>query len=339
MGFEPESGKERGIGLQNQSKIRPFSWRDLPRLRRLQTQGVALDYERALIHGVYPLREALLAYLSLGARGARTMMMSGEATHAAFVQFRYQSEERVRLSYLSPAPADEHLADGWVELLDGLTAAIGGPGAHHFVAEARQDGPELEILQRAGFGTFARQELFRLAQPQGRGAESTLPAELRPWRPSDNWGIRLLYANTVPHLVQRIEPPTVVAEGGKRRRQGFVLEKEGEIQAFVAVRRGRRASAMRFLLHPKADSYAEALIQRGVTALAKSSDQPVYCWVRRYQGCLGRPLERAGFERIERMVSLVKHTVAWVKSPAWKPVPVVESQVRMTTPYTMQQER
>lgn len=329
----------RFISLKDRGRVRPFYWRDLRWVRRLQSQGQVLDYERALVDGLHPLREALWAYLLLGARGPRTMVASCAPGRSAFVQFHYQSEERVRLSYLAPAPSDEAAVECWVGLLEGLTAAVGGPGAFHFLAEARQDGPEMETLQRAGFSVFARQELFRLdrlREPLPLPDESP---ELRPWRPSDNWAMRLLYTNTVPHLVQRIEPPTVVGERRSPWRRGFVLEEGAELLAFAAVRRGRRGNALHFLLHPEADVYAEPLIRQGLTALAETLNRPTYCWVRRYQGCLWEPLERVGFERVGQMALLVKHTVVRVASPAWKPVPVAESRAKMTTPLILEQER
>lgn len=310
--------------------IRFFDWRDLLLLQRLQGQGQILDFEGAGVDGVFPLRDALHAYLLLGAGTRRTLVMSGMNAFAQYVCLK--GSNRVQLIYIAPAPTNADNAECWLELLDLLVAAVGSRGIHHIVAEAEETSPELDLLQRAGFGVFARQMLFQTVAPPHFSDDALDLPGLRPWRSTDDWGSRLLYSNIVPQLAQQIEAPSDTAFSSPRWQNRSVLEREGEIIASLATRRGRVGSAMRLLLHPKADAYVEALIRRGVQDLAGGPPQSVYCRVRRYESWLQAPLEASGFELVARTALLVKHTVARVMTPEWQRTPVIEGRAEMTTP-------
>ena len=315
---------------ERRHKVRFFDWRDLLLVQRLQAHGQALDYEAARVDGVFPLRDALQSYLLLGTGTRRTLVMSGTD---AFAQYTCpKGSKLVHLTYLAPAPTNADYAERWIDLLEQLVAAVGTQGIHHIVAEASDDGPAMELLQRVGFGVFTRQVLFGLASPPRSSDDLPALPGLRPWRSADDWGLRLLYANTVPHLAQQIETPTDSALISSHWEHRLVLERDGEIIAGLATRRGRVGSTLRLLLHPQADVYVEALIRHGLKSLTNGPPQPVYCRVRRYECWLQAPLEASGFEPVARTVLLVKHTVARVMTPEWHRVPVVEGRAEMTTP-------
>jgi len=317
--------------MNNAFKVRPFDWRDTLLVQRLQTQGLVLNHERAHVDGVFPLRDALRAYLLLGTGGRRTLVMSGQVAFAQYV--RGKESKRVRLTYLAPAPTNDDYAGRWVNLLNQLTAIVGAQKTHHIVAEASHDGPEVELLQRIGFGVFTRQMLFRRASSAVNNDDLPPLPGLRPWQSKDDWGVRLLYANTVPQLVQQIEAPIDDVLNASRWPHRLVLEQGGEIVACVATRRGRVGNAMRLLLHPKADACVEALIRHGLATLASSNAGAIYCRVRRYESWLQTPLETSGFESVARTVLLVKHTVARVMTPEWQRLPAVEGRAEATTPF------
>jgi hypothetical protein len=251
----------------------------------------------------------------------------------AFIQYICsKGSKRAHLTYLAPAPKSPDDAEQWVDFFERLTATVGGRGAHHIVAEASDDGSEKGLLQKAGFGVFTRQVLLRRpCSLETIGAAPPLP-ELRPWQAKDDWGLRLLYANTVPQLAQQIESPADSAFTSSRWPHRLVLERDGEIIASLAARRGRVGSALRLLLHPEADVYVEALIRHGLARLADGPPQPVYCRVRRYESWLQAPLEASGFQPLARTALLVKHTVARVMTPEWQRIPVVEGRAEITTP-------
>jgi hypothetical protein len=310
--------------------IRFFDWRDVLLVQRLQGQGQTLDYEGAGVDGVFPLRDALQSYLLLGTSARRTLVMPGIN---AFAQYTCsKGSNRVHLTYIAPAPTSADYTECWIDLLEQLVVTIGARGIHHIVAEASDDGPELELLQRAGFGVVTRQTLFRLASPS-RVVEDVLALPgLRAWRSTDDWGLRLLFSNTVPQLAQQIEGPVDSAFTSGLWQDRHVLERDGEIIAGYAARRGRVGSALRLLLHPQADESIEALIRHGLENLADGPRQPVYCRVRRYESWLRAPLEASGFEPMARTALLVKHTVARVMTPEWQRSVVVEGRPEMTTP-------
>jgi hypothetical protein len=314
----------------SKQKIRGFDFRDLLLLQRLQTQGQALDYETARVDGVFPLRDALQNYLLLGSGSCQTLVLPGMD---AFVQYvRPKGSNRVQLTYLAPVPASDERARLWVDLLEQLVATVGSQGVHHIVAEANADGPEIELLQQAGFGVFTRQILLRLAcAPEFADGLPAVPG-LRTWRSTDEWGVRLLYANTVPQMVQQIESSGDSAFFSSRWPHRWVLERDGEIIAGLAARRGRVGSAIRLLLHPEADVYVETLIRYGLGKVVGEESQPVYCRVRRYEGWLQAPLEASGFQPMARTALLVKHTVARVMTPEWQRVRMSEGQAEITTP-------
>jgi hypothetical protein len=314
----------------NKYRIRSFDFRDLLLVQRLQGQAQTLDYEGAGVDGVFPLRDALHAFLLLGTGTRRTLVMAGID---AFVQYRcFKGSNRVQLTFVAPAPTNAEYEELWIELLEQVVATVGAQGIHHIVAEASDDGPELQLLQRAGFGVVTRQMLFCLDSASGLVDDVPAVPGLRPWQSTDDWGLRLLYANTIPGLAQQIEAPVDEAftSSGWQNRQ--VLERDGEIIASFATRRGRVGSALRLLLHPQADTHVEALVRRGLGTLVEGPPQPVYCRVRRYESWLQAPLEASGFELVARTALLVKHTVARVMTPEWQQIPAVERRPEMTRP-------
>jgi hypothetical protein len=310
-------------------RVRPFDWRDLFLVKRLQTQGQVLDYERAKVDGISPLREAVRTYLLLGMGSRRTLVMPEAGAFAQYIC--YKDCQRVHLTYMSPTPTHPDVVNHWVDLLEQLTTTVGEHGTQHIVAEASYDGPEMEALQRAGFRILTRQLLLcRMRQPAHKDL-SPLDG-LRSWRPTDDWGLRLLYTNTVPQLAQQIEIPIEDALSPSRWPKRLVLEQGGELTACLVARQGRSGSALRLLLHPQADVYIEALIRHGLSILTDGDSRPVYCRIRRYESWLQGPLEASGFEPVVRTALLVKHTTARVK--AFKPhmLPLVEVGPKMTTP-------
>jgi hypothetical protein len=314
----------------DQNKIRFFDLRDLRLVQRLQRSGQVLDYEGASVDGVFPLRDALHAYLSLSGTTCQTLVLTGKD---AFVQYTSTPDARlVRLCLVAPALTRADYADLWVDLLEQAMVTVGAQGIHHVVAEAQDGSPEIEVLQRIGFGVFARQQLFRLPGPVSPSSESAPPAGLRTWRSTDEWGLRLLYTNTVPQLVQQIEAPIENAFASSRWLQRWVLERDGEILAGVSIRRGRAGNALRLLLHPQVDVHAEALIRHALAVLSQRSSRPIYCRVRRYESWLQASLEACGMESAACTALLVKHTVNRVLAPEWNRLPVVEGRVEMTSP-------
>ncbi|RMF36041.1 MAG: hypothetical protein D6759_04055 [Chloroflexi bacterium] len=302
--------------------IRPFDWRDLNLVRRLQDQGHVLNYEQALLEGAFPLRQALIGYLTLGSWGMQTLVLP----RRGFVQLTCQPDaNRAYLCYLSVSTPED-----WLPLLEGTVAYLGRHGIHRLVVEAPEGGEAIGHLQRAGFALYAHQQIYRLDRPPAGLQVGTLPG-LRPYRAADRWAVRSFYINLVPPLVRQAEGMWNGLQPD-RWHAALVLEQEQEIIAHLAVRRGRLGHALHLMLHPQADHHADLLLAHGLAVLRNAPDRPIYCRVRRYQGGLDGALRQVGFEPLLTTAVLVRHTVARVIEPAWARTPGLETPTEVSTP-------
>jgi len=194
-----------------------------------------------------------------------------------------------------------------------------------------ETGPELPILRQAGFAVYTRQDIWVL------DAAATLPAapaatlRLQPRLDKDDWDIQLLYANTVPRLVQLVEPlpPASVGKCWVQR------DENNELAAFVQIHEGTVATWLRFYLHPGAEHEAEQILQAALAVRSIRPEQPVYCCVRRYEGWLPSALERAGFRLWGSQALMVKHTVQHTqKTQPRTAVSLEGSGIPVSSPYT-----
>ena len=185
-------------------KIRPFDWRDLALLRGYVNRGLFLDSRRVLINGraVIPMG-AVLAFLGPSLRmftyrcsqdPPSGVSLIGQVTFAVGASY-------ARLSFLAPEDAIEQ--DQLSALSDFMAQQMGKIGAFHILADVDECSQVFELLHRAGFAIYARQRIWRLDnQPLGE-------REHAPWssvKSTDAIGVRSLYCNVVPGLVQQVEP-------------------------------------------------------------------------------------------------------------------------------------
>jgi hypothetical protein len=295
--------------------MRAFDWRDVRLVKALSGHGLCLDSESGLTHGCHPLSDALLAYLMPGTRP--TTWVWRDHHQAAFGQLRHRPhQEQARILFVAPE-LDEALEGGWMALVEQLAAEAGRRGAHSLIAEVDEASREFEALRMAGFAVYARQSVWKLARPlPGLAAD----IGVRPADPKDVVGINVLYTNIVPRLVQQVEP----APPGAR---GYVLEREGELIAFLDVRRGPAGIRLDPYLHPEAFELSDEVVQAVLGRLSNPMGLPVYLCVRRYQDWLQEVLAQIGFELQGAQAMLVKRLTARVMEPVLKPLPVVDHQV------------
>jgi len=294
--------------------MRAFDWRDVRLVKKLGECGLCLDSESGLTRGCHPLSDALLAYLMPGSRP--TTWIWRDHHQAAFGQLRHrQRQEQARILYVAPG-LDDAVQGGWMSLVDQLAAEAGRRGALSLIAEVDEASREFEALRTAGFAVYARQSVWKLARPlPGPVAE----VGVRAADSKDVVGINILYANIVPRLVQQVEPPPTDA-------RGYVLEREGELIAFVDVRRGPAGIWVDPFLHPEAFELSDEVVQGVLSCLHNPSGLPVYLCVRRYQDWLQEVLAQIGFELQGAQAMLVKRLTARVMEPLLKPLPVVDHQ-------------
>jgi hypothetical protein len=298
--------------------IRPFHLRDLPLVIRLGEQGVILEAEAALTSSPHPVRSALVNMI-VGGEYATYVWRSDKGRDQAFVQIGWaQGSNSARLACLGASPLGENDEDDpqinediWLALLDELVALAGKHGAYNLIAEASETGPELPVLRKACFAIYTRQDIWIT----DRTPEGDIPVELRPRQSADDWDVQVLYSNIVPGLIQSVEPTPSLDRG-----QNWVLYEKGELAAFIHMNVGHSATWMRLLIHPNARSKPREIIKAAARIVSPSSNNTLYCSIRRYQSWLQDPLEQAGFTMWGSQAVMIRH----IAQPVEKRVPAVK---------------
>lgn len=321
--------------------IRPFNLRDLALVHRLSEQGVSLHTKSALTKQVNPVRGALFGIV--GGECPTFVWKSDDRSVAGFIQLgMVEDSPLAHILYVS-ATSDTAVTlaengddtavislpgtineNAWLSLLDQAVGEVGRRGVHSLVAEVDEIGPEFAILRRAGFAVYTRQDIWMLNEviPQN-GADL-----LRPRQESDDWDIHLLYANTVPRLVQMVEPLPPLDDG-----TGWVHREDNELAAFVHVHEGPAATWMRLFVHPNAEARVEEILTAVLHLKSPRLNHPIYCCVRRYQSWIQGALEREGFLLWGSQAVMVKHTVYHIPKPSTDLSLMLETQpVSPTTP-------
>jgi len=187
--------------------------------------------------------------------------------------------------------------DAWLALLDGAVEAVGRRGVHALLADVEEGGPELPILRRAGFAVYTRQDIWNLTEPK----ETSQEPILQPRAARDDWDVEWLYTNTVPPLIQLVEPAP--PDSGEI----WVLREDGELTAFAHLDKGTRATWLQIYIHPNAYAHASEIVSAAVRISDAAPDHPVYCCVRRYQSWLNSALDDSGFSLCQSQAVMVKH--------------------------------
>lgn len=329
--------------------VRPFNFRDLALIHRLRDQGVLLHTKSALTNTFHPLRGAILSMFPGG--GFPTYVWKAdEGDSTGFIQlFFEEGSHHGHILYLSSTPHPDsepmeaklphlsstpHLAPlntttvdeaAWLPLLDQAVVETGRSGLHTLVAEVSEVGAELPILRRAGFAVYTRQDVWVFSRPDE--LEKTPTKILQACRAVDDWEIQLLYSNTVPRLVQLVDPIPMSCD-----ENGWVLRDNGEVMAYVHIDAGPIATWLGLLIHPSAESQVEEIITAALQVHPPRRSHPVYCCVRRYQSWLQGPLERVGFTHWGSQAMMVKHTVQQAKRPSLEQAPNLQRQRAVPAP-------
>jgi hypothetical protein len=123
--------------------------------------------------------------------------------------------------------------------------------------------------------------------------------------------------NTVPRLAQQAEMLPHIHHSSTAR--GYVMEEDGEVMAYLEIRRGSAGALFNSIVHPQAEHHARDIVAQGCALLGQRWSLPVYCCVRRYQEWLWNPLKSLGFELFGSMAVMVKRLVAPVSEPERAP--------------------
>lgn len=304
------------------SLVRPLAWRDLGVIWRLRSKGVCCDSEAALTHGPNALQMSLNGYLDRG-NGTSTFVWSNNgARSTAFAQLRCGGD-KARVHYISPSGVDmyEHAA---IALLDKMAQASGGCGVYNMIAEVDEGGKEFQVMRKAGFAVYARQEIFRLAS-QPKLAPTTLP--VRQKTADDDPGVLSLYLSIVPKIVQLVDPPPAKSS------VGYVLTDNGEVAAYLGVARGPRGVLVRPYLPPEEKGVIKDLVAAFLHLEARRFSNDVYVCVRSYQQWMCAALAESGFDLCSQQAVMVKRLVARIKHPVVPPIHTInQGEVKMSSP-------
>ena len=320
--------------------IRPFDIRDLALVHRLREQGVSLHTKSALTDSLHPLRGAVVNML-VGGEFPTYVWKAEEGNAAGFIQlYVEESGQQARILYLSSTPnnsnghsseitteVDEHgnnkqpyLDENvWLPLLDKAVVEAGSRGIHSLVAEVNEVGSELPILRQAGFAVYTRQDIWVFTDHEAI-KQSKNALEMTPCGTGDEWDIQLLYANTVPRLVQLVEPIPPESQNNT----SWVLRENGELAAYVTIHEGEAATWLGLFIHPNADARVDDIVTAALRIKRSRPALPVYCCIRRYQSWMQSALQRLGFAFWGSQAVMVKHTVQHTKKPAQDLTAVLE---------------
>jgi hypothetical protein len=295
-----------------------FSAGDSLRVYRLQRKGISLDLQQQLTRPSNPLWEAWLAFVTQQAMGQPTYIVYDLRRGEGFIQMRYRPHQAAAdVTFLAPPLGDgSETAAIWSSLLECAGIEAAGRGIQRIFASLPQSGGEADLFHQAGFLFYAQEDIYLLDSPAA--AEGEAVAGLRAQRPEDWPAIQKLCVAITPQRVRQAEGGILVATGTGPRCRRYVLPGEHgeELLAALSLMKGSRGNWLRLLVHPDRRQVAGQLIGWGLANLKGQVHQPIYCNVRQYESGMRVALEDAGFEPYATRALMVKHTVAWTKSPA-----------------------
>jgi hypothetical protein len=278
--------------------VRQFYWRDLPSLIRYRQQGQFFDSAMLLTRGPMLVSIGALTTYFASATGIFTYLCAndndpacpllGQVMHATTLPY-------ARLTFLAPESALE--SEILPQLVEQLVKDIGERGALHLLAEVDEQSLAFESLREVSFAIYARQRVWRM---KSQVAGPTINKCWQPAQQQDIIPVRSLHNSLVPAMVQQIESLP------KDDFEGFVYYHEGDLQAYVEVKRGLRGIWVQPFFHPDLDDLTPVLKDL-LTALNARRNQPVYICVRSYQSWLENWVEAMDAEPGPLQAVMVKH--------------------------------
>jgi hypothetical protein len=294
--------------------IRPFGLRDLPLLPRYRQRGLFLDSTRVLIHG--PTMVPVGALISFVGSTLRTYTYycenTSEPTKPIIGQVNYSmGASYARLSFLAPEDGLEQ--PELTALSEYLVTQMGPLGVYHVLADVDESNQVFHLLHHSGFAIYARQRIWRMdGDPSGDVAETTWRAS----RSRDIIGVRSLYSNVVPGLVQQVEPLP------KKELKGVVYYQDGEVFAFVELKYGQKGIWIQPFVHPDAQGFERHLAHL-LLNLPGRHGRPLYICVRSYQSWLETAVEAMGAQPGPQQAVLVRHLAITRRINQTLPIPAI----------------
>lgn len=304
-------------------RVRPFDWRDLPRLLRNRRNSVFLNSYLLLTRGPQHVPGALLSSVA-PSMGVFTCVGQGEPKQSGSLIAQIVHRAAAEFSYLTfITPQDGLESPVLIGVLEYLVKVSGDRGALHMVADVDESHLAHEALRGTGFATYTRQRVWRLVDAM---VEDQSQDGWRPAADIHTVAIRSLFHNQVPKMVQQVEPDFAP------NLKGLVYYRDGELLAFVELRFGHRGIWMQPFFHPDIPDVFERLKELSMHVPYRKT-RPRYICVRSYQAWLEPALEAIGAQPSPSHAVLVKHLAVSQKVDLSFEMPVIEgTQPEITAP-------
>jgi hypothetical protein len=205
------------------------------------------------------------------------------------------------------------------DLLEKLAFAGGKIKAERLFLRLDSSSPAVDMAKQAGFNHYLTEYLYCLEEGrQTEPAGSRLV--LRPKSSADEHSLFRLYSAAAPHQVRCVEGMTMQEWSQSRDSEAtreLVLDKGGEISAWLRIRLGRTAGRFEIVGELGAVELGE-LVNYSLAALR--GRHPIYCLISEFQQQLQRILEERGFYQVAAYSCLSKQLAVRVHEPRLVPL-------------------
>ncbi len=294
--------------------IRPLDWRDIPALHRYRKQGVFLNSALLLTRGAHMFAGSLLSYLA-PASGIFTSVSTNNnnTKHNLIGQvIHLQASQTAHLTFLMPEEALDSASLS--ELMDHLSVQVIEHGAFRLLAEVDERSRAYESLRSTSFSIYARQRIWRIPEPT---SGQDLPVSWQVASEQDLIPVRSLYHNTVPGLVQQVEPFPV------ERLNGMVFRQGEDVLAYIELKYGHRGIYAQPFIDPDAEHLVPDLWEL-LPQVPHRRSRPVYLCIRSYNSWLESSLEDFGAQGGSLQAVMVKHLAVPQKAVRSFALPALE---------------
>jgi hypothetical protein len=296
------------------SDVKNFTPMDLALLRRVASRGLCLDIT-ASIGNTHPLETAMLNIVGLKGLGRPTFILRTEETAYA-AQMRLE-DRYASITLLAPKPQPDGSAYPWLALIDHMVWQAGRRGAYIISAQVPVDNTGFEMFRQAGFTVYSRENLYALENPSS--AKNTIEDHprvmIRSIEEADRVRLSVLYANTVPQMIQQVAPP-------KEDWEGYAILLDKRLMGGLVLRSDKHSVLLQPILHPELYDLVPHVLSAALKVLP---DRKVYMRLHAYQEWIRRTLEMDfGFEEVSRFALMGRHTVVKTETHTFSPLAVLE---------------
>ncbi|HET9817142.1 MAG TPA: hypothetical protein VFQ33_15400, partial [Xanthobacteraceae bacterium] len=305
-------------------RIRPYSIADTPALVRFP--GVLrLDVPDSLLLA-RPWMPDLPAGLPVLRKERPAFVAIADGQFVGFVRFSPRRPDgRWVITAIGASTGVYAPEPVWEALLAHGVRAAGLRGVRRLFARVPAGHPIVDTMHQSGWVSYSRETVFR-AERLTRVGRSV--HHLRLQERADAWAIHQLYAAAAPRQVQEIEALTSHVwdmdqprRGSRRLRQtGWLLEENGELNAYARYTRGTRAGMIDAVVLPGNGGQLGLLLDGVIAAPRRARPRPVYCALRAYLMDMADELTDRGFSPIGEQELLIRYTTATARVAQAEPV-------------------